>query len=299
MMSILSLSALGRSAGLSVVRDASVAQCGFADAPLPDTLGAAGAQKFLDVALTNPNVTAIVVTRDLADQVPEALGLAIADDPMEAMFRVHLELVQRRGAALRSQPTELGDGCQVHPAAYIEDFGVRLGDGCIVGPGAMVLAGSILGSEVVLGPRTVVGTEGFEVRKIDGRARTVPHLGGVRLGDRVEVTGCGAFSKALFGAYTEVGDDCKFDNFVHIAHGVRVGARCKFAAQAMVAGSVTIGDDVWIGPTAAISSGVRIGDKAFVTIGAVVTRDVPPLGHVSGNFAIDHTRFMAHVKAIR
>jgi hypothetical protein len=31
----------------------------------------------------------------------------------------------------------------------------------------------------------------------------------------------------------------------------------------------------------------------------VVTRDVPPDGHVSGNFAIDHERLLAHLRSIR
>jgi len=96
-----------------------------------------------------------------------------------------------------------------------------------------------------------------------------------------------------------VGDDTKTDNFVHIAHNVHLGRGCFLAAHAMVAGSVTMGDEVWIGPSAAISSEITIGSKANITIGAVVTRNVEPGQKVSGNFAIDHTRYMAFLKTIR
>jgi chloramphenicol O-acetyltransferase type B len=48
-------------------------------------------------------------------------------------------------------------------------------------------------------------------------------------------------------------------------------------------GDVTIGNDVWICHEALILSGVTIGDGAVIGARAVVTRDVPPYGIVSGN----------------
>lgn len=46
---------------------------------------------------------------------------------------------------------------------------------------------------------------------------------------------------------------------------------------------VVIGDDVWIGPNATILKGVRVGDAAVIEPGALVIRDVPAGGRVSGN----------------
>jgi UDP-3-O-[3-hydroxymyristoyl] glucosamine N-acyltransferase len=98
--------------------------------------------------------------------------------------------------------------------------------------------------------------------------------------------------RALFGGFTEIGDDTVVDNLVQVAHGVSIGRRCRIVACAAVGGSSIIGNDVWIGPNAIISSAIRIGDGARVSLGSVVIRDVPPGGRVSGNFAIDHERFM-------
>ena len=67
----------------------------------------------------------------------------------------------------------------------------------------------------------------------------------------------------------------------------------------MVAGSTVIGDDVFVGPNASLSSELTIGSRAHITIGAVVTRDVAPGRRVSGNFAIDHQRLVAHLRKIR
>ena len=125
------------------------------------------------------------------------------------------------------------------------------------------------------------------------------HAGGVRLGDRVELQANTCVDRAIFGGFTEIGEDTKCDNLVHIAHNVKIGRRCLLAAQAMIAGSVTIGDDVWIGPSAAVLSEITIGDGAYVTIGSVVTRNVAPGQHVTGNFAIDHDKFIVFLKTIR
>lgn len=46
---------------------------------------------------------------------------------------------------------------------------------------------------------------------------------------------------------------------------------------------VSIEDNVWIGKRAIILKGVTIGKGAIVAIGAVVTKDVPPLTIVGGN----------------
>lgn len=48
-------------------------------------------------------------------------------------------------------------------------------------------------------------------------------------------------------------------------------------------GNIRIGSDVWIGKGAMILSGVTIGDGAVIGARAVVTKDVPAYGIVTGN----------------
>ena len=44
---------------------------------------------------------------------------------------------------------------------------------------------------------------------------------------------------------------------------------------------------------------IDIGKGARVNIGSVATRDVEPGKAVTGNFAIDHDRFISNLKSIR
>ena len=64
-------------------------------------------------------------------------------------------------------------------------------------------------------------------------------------------------------------------------------------------GGSKIGDDVLIGPSASITSGLTIGDGAFITVGSVITKDVMAGTRVTGNFAIDHQKFITFIKSIR
>lgn len=71
--------------------------------------------------------------------------------------------------------------------------------------------------------------------------------------------------------YSYVEHDCRIDDFVTFAPGVK----CN--------GNVTIGMRAYIGAGAVIRQGLSIGSDAVVGMGAVVTRDVPPGVTVVGN----------------
>ncbi|MDY6833875.1 MAG: UDP-3-O-(3-hydroxymyristoyl)glucosamine N-acyltransferase [Chloroflexota bacterium] len=194
---------------------------------------------------------------------------------------------------------QIANSAQIHPTAYIESKNVRIGERCEIGPNVSILENSILEDDIVIRAGAVVGTLGFEFKRILGRIVPVIHAGGVFIHNRVELQANSCVSKDIFGGFTEIGDDTKIDNLVHIAHGVVIGKRCLLAACAMIAGSVIIGDDVWIGPSASVSSEIVIGDRASITLGSVVTKNVASGQKVTGNFAIDHDRFISFLKTIR
>jgi len=92
------------------------------------------------------------------------------------------------------------------------------------------------------------------------------------------------------GRDTVIGDECKLDNLVHIAHRVHLGKSISLASGACVAGSVNVGDNVWVGPGSILSNRVSIGDEARILIGSVVIRNVKPKESISGNFAQEHKK---------
>jgi UDP-3-O-[3-hydroxymyristoyl] glucosamine N-acyltransferase LpxD len=153
-----------------------------------------------------------------------------------------------------------------------------------IGRGTIVRAGAVLGAE------------GFEHKRTSRGILSVRHDGEVIIGERVEIGANCAISKGFSFRHTVIDDETRLDNLVHVAHGAQIGKRCFLPASCMIAGSTTIHDDVWIGPNASVSSQVQVGEGAYVTIGAVVTRDVPAGQRMTGNFAVPHAAFLSILK---
>lgn len=252
--------------------------------------------KMLKQCLEKDNITCVVTTKEIAEKIDNDWGVAVAEFPRKSFYDIHSHLYET-GFYKRDIKGSIDPSSEIHSTAVIES-NVVIGKNCKIGPNVVILENTIIGDDVVIRPGVVIGTQGFSFFRHDGTVIPVAHGGGVKIGDRVEIQANSCISKGIFEDDTVIGDDCKFDNLVHIAHSVVIGKRCFFAANAMVAGVVEIGDDVWVGPCACISSGINIPDKAGVSLGAVVTKDPKPGQKVSGNFAIDHDKFLGFIKDI-
>ncbi|MCC7052652.1 MAG: UDP-3-O-(3-hydroxymyristoyl)glucosamine N-acyltransferase [Gemmatimonadaceae bacterium] len=293
------LSDLASLVTIDIVRDGAFSTLGAATSGTADTLVFVEEPRWLRGLQGNPHVSSVLTTPALASQVPDGVAVAVCASPRRAFFELHNLLARTDGFYWTDFATEVDPTARIHPRAYVAERNVRIGAGCVVEPNATVLERSVLGAGVVLRSGCTIGSQGFEFKRVDGRILAVTHAGGVRLGDAVEVQANSAISRAVFGGFTELGSETKLDNLVHVAHNVRIGRRCLLAASAMIAGSATLGDDVWVGPGVSVSSGVTVGDGATLTIGAVVTRDVDPGQRVTGNFAVDHARFLSHLRTLR
>ncbi len=159
----------------------------------------------------------------------------------------------------------------------------------IVHPSSEVRPSAVLSGSVTIGEccliksGAVIGEEGFGFEyDPDGIPLRFPHVGGVRIGNNVEVGANTVICRGALGD-TIIENHVKIDDRCFIAHNVHIGARGLIIAGAEISGSVKIGEGAWIGPNAAIKEKIQIGKDALVGIGAVVIRDVPPNTVVVGN----------------
>ncbi|MBS0409750.1 MAG: hypothetical protein JSR86_07530 [Proteobacteria bacterium] len=285
--------------GLKVLRDAAFAVTGKLSTPLPGVLAPLRSERYLDEANACANLAAVITTPALAERIDGRLGVAVASEPDAAHAEVHARLAVRRAAALKARPTRIHPTAEVDSSASVAPYGVEIGPNVYVGPRSVVLPGSTLEAGVVLHVGAVIGVAGFQAARVAGRQAIAAQLGGVRLGQGVELLADVAVARALFGGETCVGRETLADCHVYIAHDCRIGARVQICALANILGRVEIGDDAYVGPSAVVVNGARIGAGAKLTMGAVVTRDVDAGATVTGNFAIEHHRFLDHLRAIR
>lgn len=293
------LSEVKDSTFMTVTRDGEFESLGFITHKAPAMLVFLEDRKYLAALLDNPLVACIIAQEQFVNDLPEHFGVGVCDCPRRAFYQLHNFLATETEFYGTSYPSRISGKARIHPTAHIADRDVRIGDGVMIEPNVTILERVIIENDVTVRAGSVIGSEGFELNLIDGEIMPVAHAGSVLLCSRVEIQSNTCVDKAVFGGFTEIGEDTKIDNLIHIAHNVKIGRRCRLAAHAMIGGSVTMGDQVWVGPGACISSEIQIGDGASVTLGAVVTKHVLPGQRVTGNFAIDHNKFIAFIKSIR
>jgi UDP-3-O-[3-hydroxymyristoyl] glucosamine N-acyltransferase len=191
----------------------------------------------------------------------------------------------------------------IHPSAVIAPSAkigknVSIGAGCVIGeevaigdesclyPRVVLYPRCVLGRRVVIHAGAVIGADGFGIAPENGRWVKIPQIGGVRIGDDVEI---GANTTIDRGALedTVIEEGVKLDNQVQVGHNVRIGAHSAVAGCVGIAGSARIGRHVTIGGAAMIHGHIEIVDHVHVSAGTLISRSLLKPGTYTGIYPFD------------
>lgn len=185
-----------------------------------------------------------------------------------------------------------GKNSIISEEAVIEE-NVVIGNNCTIEKNVTISSGTIIGNNVVIKEKTkigkncivqsgaIIGEDGFGFIEINKIKKRVPHIGGVQIGNEVEI---GANTCIVRGVLedTILEDGVKIDNLCHIAHNVVIKKNTAVVAQALIAGSSKIEENCWIS-TSCIRNQISIGKNCLVGLGAVVVKDIEDNSIVYGN----------------
>jgi UDP-3-O-[3-hydroxymyristoyl] glucosamine N-acyltransferase len=173
--------------------------------------------------------------------------------------------------------------------------GIVVGPDCAVGDDTRLIANVTLARAVSIGrrgilhPGAVLGADGFgNAMTPDGWIK-VPQLGGVRIGDDVEI---GANTTVDCGALddTVIEDGVRIDNLCMIAHNVHVGAHTAMAAMTGIAGSTTIGKRCLFAGQAGAVGHIRICDDVIIGAMSYASKDITEPGTYFASFPAEPAR---------
>ena len=292
------LSDIAEKLPLVVQREGEFSSLGKLSQDKPQQLVYISSKKYLNWLKKKTNVSCVITTGVLGSQIPSEMGLGTSDNPERTFFEFHNHLATTNFYH-DSFKTKISNDAKIHPTVFVAEKNVIIGQGSIIGPQASILENTIIKDNVFIGPGTTVGLEGTETKRFDNLVLPITHTGGVIINNNAEIKSNCCIGKGLFGDFTEIGEYTKIDSLSTISHNSVIGNRCHISSLVSVNGSAKIGDDVFIGPSASISNQVSIGNGAIVSIGAVVVSDVKNGQKVTGNFAVDHSRFIAHYYEIQ
>jgi len=184
--------------------------------------------------------------------------------------------------AIISKTAKIGSNCYIGNYATIGDNCV-IGDNTVIYDRVSILQNCVIGKNCIIQPGVTIGADGFafERNSISFELERFPHIGGVIIGDNVEVcTNCSIARGSL--SDTIIGKGTKLDALVHIAHNVVTGENCELTAGTIVGGSTTIGDTCWTGLNSTLKHKIKIGNKVIIGCGASVIHNVQDEDIVAG-----------------
>jgi len=157
---------------------------------------------------------------------------------------------------------EIGEGTAVEAFCFV-GRGARIGENCRLHPRVTLYPGAHLGNRVEVHSGAVIGADGFGYVYGEGRHWKFPQIGGVEIGDDVEIGANATIDRGSLET-TQIGAGVKIDNLVQVAHNVKIGENAILAAQTGVSGSSTLGKGVVVGGQVGIADHCTIEDGAIV-----------------------------------
>ncbi|MGM0564424.1 MAG: DapH/DapD/GlmU-related protein [Pseudomonadota bacterium] len=284
--------------GFGVMRDCEFSFAAKIPSDVDKRVVPCGTPEHVALAAQEEGVVGVITTEACQADVPKHLGLAISEVPVDTCNKLHETLVLIEGFQWEDFETMVHPEAIVHPTATIAEKNVVIGKGTTIGPNSVVFERSIIGEDSHIGESVVVGLDALEITSLGGKRRVLKQAGGVKIGNNVTILAKTTVVRATFGGFTELEDEAIVDVLVHIAHDCKIKKRATLVACSEISGRCVIGEDAYIGPNACLRNGITVGNNSKVTMGAVVTRDVPKDTMVSGNFAVEHSKWLNFVKEL-
>ncbi len=218
----------------------------------------------------------------LANNKSSSSNVIVSKDPRLDYIRA-LELIDSVIGFIKDEtPANIHSTVKVGCNVVIEP-GVEIGENTILEPNVVILRGTVIGRNCLIRANATIGSDGFGYERDDtGKPIKFVHLGGVEIGDNVEIGSCACIAKGTLGN-TVIENDVKIDNLVHIAHNCIIREGAFIIATSILCGGVEVGRNAWVAPNATVTQKAKVGDDSVVGLGAVVTKNVQNKTIVAGN----------------
>ncbi|PIE24978.1 MAG: UDP-3-O-(3-hydroxymyristoyl)glucosamine N-acyltransferase [Neptuniibacter caesariensis] len=198
----------------------------------------------------------------------------------------------------------IGANTEIHAGAVIKANSV-IGRACCVGentlihPNVTFYDDVYIGTDAVVHSGAVIGADGFGFANDKGRWVKIAQLGGVRIGNNVEIGACTTIDRGALDN-TIISDGVILDNQIQIAHNVVIGKNTAIAGCTAVAGSTKIGDRCSIAGACGITGHLDITDDVHVTAMTLVTKSIDKAGtYSSGTGMLPHKQWQKNVVRFR
>ena len=179
---------------------------------------------------------------------------------------------------------QVGSGTRIGPNSVISDHSI-IGEQCILHANVVMYHDVVIGDDCILHSGCVLGADGFGFAPDAGQWVKIAQLGGVRVGNQVEIGANTTIDRGALGN-TQIGNGVKLDDQIMIAHNVVIGDNCAIAATSGIAGSTTLGKNCTIAGGVGIVGHLDIVDGVHITGMTMVSKSIKEPGVYSSGTAM-------------
>ena len=181
------------------------------------------------------NIQMVLIGEDLLDtlkQYRKSYGICVVENPRLTYFRLHNYLVNDISYRRTDFKTRIGNNCNISSQAVIADKNVIIGNNVTIEEFAVIRENTVINDNSIIRAGCKIAGEGFEFKNTSEEVFHVSHIGGVIIGESVEIQYNTCIDKAIYPwDNTVIGDHVKIDNLVHIGHAVKVDSRTMIVAN--------------------------------------------------------------------
>ncbi|MCV6588107.1 MAG: UDP-3-O-(3-hydroxymyristoyl)glucosamine N-acyltransferase [Marinobacterium sp.] len=181
----------------------------------------------------------------------------------------------------------IADDCYIGANTVVGER-CQLGSGCRLHANVTLYNDVRLGERVIIHSSAVLGADGFGFAPWKESWFKIAQLGGVVVGDDVEIGACTTIDRGALDN-TLIDNGVKLDNQIMVGHNVEIGEHSAIAACTGIAGSTRIGKHVRIAGGAGIAGHISIADHSYISGMAMVTGSVRKAGSYSSGTALEPT----------
>jgi UDP-3-O-[3-hydroxymyristoyl] glucosamine N-acyltransferase len=191
-----------------------------------------------------------------------------------------------------SEGVVLGKGCVIHSQVFL-DKNVQIEADTVIYSGVRIYRDCKVGARSIIHSNVVIGSDGFGFSPDEnGNYKKIAQLGNVEIGDDVEIGSNTTIDRGTLGP-TRIGNGCKLDNLIQIAHNVQIGTDTVIAAQVGIAGSTRVGNKCMIGGQVGIAGHLTIADGTRIQAQSGVASSLEQNGGKwYGSPAIDYFSYL-------
>jgi UDP-3-O-[3-hydroxymyristoyl] glucosamine N-acyltransferase len=266
---------------------------GWSNSIKKNTLTFCDDSRYISEINDNENITGVIVKPEFESLLSKTKYLFLDNDPRYSFYSIFNKNAKYNKKTFKSI---IHKTAIIHPTSFIAENNVIIGENTIVKPNVTILEDVEIGNDSIVQSGTVIGSEGFEYKKTNKGIIAVIHDGKVVIGNNVHIGANTCIDKGFSFRDTIVENNVMIDNLVHVAHCVHIKESVSIIAGTTLGGSSEIGENSWLSINSSIAPKIVINKYGFVSMGAVVTKNVIENEQVTGNFAVRHDLFLKAFK---